>query len=370
MKQQFYSTHVQRRILAVTVIAPENRLIDADAYSAEFRELVESSGVDEYIEHEVRLRTIDNATYFTRGKLEELVALCHEKKIEEVIISEPLVPQQVRNLSDLFSAEVKDRTDLILDIFEYGAQSAEGKLQVEVARLNHRKTRLAGRGIGMSQQSGMRGTRGPGETQKEREMQHLDHLMLRLRRQLEQLERVRDTQRKRRIERRIPHVSIIGYTNAGKSTILNLLTRSTVLAENKLFATLDTATRELVVDGVKKGTISDTVGFIQNLPHQLIEAFKSTLADVIYADLLLCIVDISNKNWRHQIRVVNEILKELGAEEKPILFVFNKVDLLDEEALEKVKPLLDDYCPHLLISALSKESARPLFDALKKWERQ
>ncbi|MBN2267011.1 MAG: GTPase HflX [Candidatus Babeliaceae bacterium] len=358
----------QTRVLIIGVQTPENRLIDTAAYFAEFRQLVESSGIPITQEYYVKLRTIDNAYFFTKGKLDEILALCAEYKIDDVIVSEPLMAHQERNLSKLLDARVFDRTELILDIFERGAQSAEGKLQVEVAKLRHRKSRLAGKGIHLSQQTGRIGTRGPGETQKERELQHIEHHMIKLQKDLEQLEKVRTQQRKRRVSRQIPHISIIGYTNAGKSSILNLLTKSTVLAENRLFATLDTTTRELVVNGVKKGTISDTVGFIQNLPHHLIEAFKSTLADLEFADLLLHVVDISNPNWQHQIKVVFEILSELGVEDKPMLFVFNKVDLLSDEKRTKVLGLIDPYRPYVVVSAQSKDEIKPLIEALEQWK--
>lgn len=370
MKNAYVTTGAdESRVLIIGVQTPENRAIDVAAYFAEFRHLVESNGIARYREHYVTLRSIDNAYFFTKGKLQEIVALCTQHKIEDVIISEPLITHQERNLNKLLGARVFDRTELILEIFERGAQSAEGKLQVAAAKLQHQKSRLTGKGAFMSQQSGRIGTRGPGETQKERELQHIEHRLLKLKRDLAQLEKVRTQQRKQRQERRIPHISIIGYTNAGKSTILNLITKSDVYAENKLFATLDTTTRELVVNGVKKGTISDTVGFIQNLPHQLIEAFKSTLADLKDADLLMHVIDISNINWRHQIRVVNDILTQLEVEDKPILYVFNKIDLVPEDTRTKVLGLIDPYQPYVVISATSKTTIQPLIEALDQWKR-
>ena len=188
--------------------------------------------------------------------------------------------------------------------------------------------------------------------------------MIKLRRDLEQLERTRETQRKRRLETKIPQISLVGYTNAGKSTILNLLTKSDVLAENRLFATLDTTTRALIIDGKKKGLISDTVGFIQQLPHHLIEAFKSTLTELKYAHLLLQVVDISDPNWPAHIQVVLEVLKELDID-KPMLYVFNKADRLGEGELVGYK--ISRYEPQVLVSALSKEGIAPLVEFLREW---
>lgn len=357
-----------KRVLIVGAQTPQNRFIEPEAYFQEFRNLVASNGTAVTAEFMTKLRAIDSGYFFTKGKLEEVKALCDEHKIEQVIISEQLDNQQVRNLNAFLGADISDRTELILDIFEKGATSSEGKLQIEVAQLQHKKSRVSGRGIEMSQQSGSLGGRGPGETQKEKDIQHLERQINQLRKEHARLQQVRETQRKRRLESRTPHIAIIGYTNAGKSTILNALTNSAVYAENRLFATLDTTTRELFVGGKKKGTISDTVGFIQNLPHELIEAFKSTLVELTYAHLLLQIVDVSDKNWRNHIRVVQGILEELGAAEKPMLYVFNKIDLLDEKARAELEPLLAEFQPHVLTSAASKTGLKPLITALEDWK--
>lgn len=356
------------RVLIVGAQTPANRFIEAEPYFQEFRNLVSSCGIPVTLEYMVKLRAIDSGYFFTKGKLEEIKKLCDEHKIEEVIVSERLDNQQVRNLIAYLGAVITDRTELILNIFEKGAISAEGKVQVEVAILHHKKSRVSGRGIEMSQQGGSIGTRGPGETQKEKELQHLERQVLQLNKELVQLQRVRDTQRKRRLDSHTPHCALIGYTNAGKSTILNALTKSSVYAENRLFATLDTTTRELFVKGKKKGTISDTVGFIQNLPHELVEAFKSTLSELTYAHLLLQIIDVSDRNWRNHIRVVQGILEELGAANTPMLYVFNKIDLLDEKTRTELEPLFEPFQPHVVISAASKEGIKPLIEALEGWK--
>jgi len=425
-KNQLFSPIVEVKVMVVGVQSPQNRSIDATSYFKEFKNLIESCGFVDYDEHFIKLRSIDAGSYFTKGKLEELMRLCKEYKPEVLYISEPLATQQIRNLTKLLDIPVFDRTGLILEIFKRGAQTAEGKLQVELAMLLYQKSQLAGRGVHMSQQAGDIGMRGPGETEKEKETRVIEYQLKILRGHLDRLQTIRATQRKHRLTNAVPHISLIGYTNSGKSTILNALTKSSVLAENKLFATLDTTTRELFIGSVKKGTIADTVGFIQNLPHQLIEAFKSTLSDLSQADLLLQVVDVSDKNWRNHIRVVHKILEELKVANKPMLYVFNKFDLVEklaempEEALmvlpdedlegeldvatplepfdelrtngvsgaetgeleeelespvdepmdklEDLMGLLEKYQPHVVVSALSKAGLAPLVNWLGAWK--
>jgi GTPase len=365
MKKPTPTATPRPRTLIIGIQAPDNPLRDINSYFEEFRNLVRSSGRDYDVELYIKLRQLDPATYITKGKLEEIIALCHKEGIQEVVISEPLSIAQERNLEELLNCMVIDRTLLILEIFERGAQSAEGKKQVALARFQYEKARLAGRGIGMSQQAGRIGTRGPGETQKEKETQHLERMMSKLKHDLDHLEKIRHTQRKKRIAGPLPLLCLVGYTNAGKSTILNALTKSTVTAENKLFSTLDTSTRELYIDGKKKALISDTVGFIQQLPHHLIESFKSTLVELEYADLLLHVVDISDLNWQEQCTVVHAVLSELKVD-KPMLYVFNKIDKVNVQELE---PLLNRYRPHVVVSAITPHGLDPLIDFLRSWNR-
>lgn len=353
------------KTLIIGVASPFNFIKDLDSYFEEFRQLVRSNGVSYEHELYMRLRTLDPGYLFTKGKLEEITKLCDDENIEEVIISEPLTVQQERNLEEMLRCKVFDRTQLILEIFEKNAHSAEGKKQVALAMLQHQKSRLAGRGISMSQQGGSIGTRGPGETQKEKETQHIEHLMTKIRRDLADLQKVRATQRKQRLSSNVPQMCLIGYTNAGKSTILNALTRSNVSAKDRLFETLDTTTRELFIDNKKKGTISDTVGFIQQLPHNLIEAFKSTLSELQYAHLLLHVVDSSDKNWESHIAVVKAVLAELAVE-KPMLYVFNKIDQVPHR--EQFESLLHKYQPHVLISALDPAGIEPLIAYIRNWQ--
>lgn len=364
MKNVQKPTIIHPKTLLIGIIAPYNTTKNIESYYEEFISLVESNGIEYDNTYFTRLREIDAAYFVTKGKLEELIKICQEEDIEEVIFSESLNGQQERNLSKALNCKVFDRTQLILEIFEKGAHSAEGKLQVELAMLQHKKTRVAGRGIHMSQQSGRIGVRGPGETAKEKELQHIDRRISKLRSELSDLEKHRQTQRQSRLESKIPLICLVGYTNAGKSTILNTLTKSNVLAENKLFATLDTTTRELYIDNEKKGLISDTVGFIQQIPHKLIEAFKSTLTELQYAHLLLLVVDVSDLNWESEIAVVLEVLKEIEIE-KPILYVFNKIDKIENKEIFQFS--VRNYQPHILISATSKEGIQPLIDFLRNW---
>lgn len=354
------------KLLIIGVDAPYNRISNMDSYFAEFRKLLETNGVQYKHELYIKLRTIDSSYFFTKGKVEEIGAFCKEHGIEEIIVSDPLTSQQERNLEDILQCKVFDRTYLILEIFEKSAHSAEGKIQVAIAMLRYQKTRLAGKGIFMEQQKGSIGVRGGfGETAKEKETRHIDTLILKYKRQIERMHTSRDAQRKQRLIHRVPHACLIGYTNVGKSTILNALTKSDVLAQDKLFATLDTTTRELYVNGLKKGLLSDTVGFIQQLPHGLIEAFKSTLLELSYADLLLHVVDISDINWQDHIEVVQKVLEELEVNDKPMLYVFNKVDAI--EVTPDIELTLQKYQPQVLISAKTKKGLEPLVAYMASW---
>ncbi|MFZ5954061.1 MAG: GTPase HflX [Candidatus Dependentiae bacterium] len=354
-----YITQQFPKTLLLGIQAPYNRNIDINSYFEEFLNLVKSNRTHYDEVKFITLREIDPGYFLTQGKLEQVKEICDKLEIEEVIISEPLTVQQERNLSELLHCKIYDRTRLILEIFEKSATSAEGKLQVAIAMLQFDKSRLSGQGIFLSQQAGKIGNKGPGETIKERETRHIENAILKIKKQLEKLHTARQTQRKRRLASNIPLICLIGYTNAGKSTILNSLTKSSVLAEDKLFATLETTTRELYIDGKKTALISDTVGFIQQLPHQLIEAFKSTLSELEYADLLLHVIDIADANWELHIKTVHQILKELDVN-KPMIYVFNKADKIDNK--EQIESKISKYQPHVLVSAHNKTDLQPLID--------
>jgi len=363
-------TAEQPKTLLIAVYSPYNPSRDIRGYFDEFIHLVASNDISVDSVQEVRLRAVDPANFFTKGKLEELTSFASQGGFDRIIISEPLTVQQERNIRSFFRCPVIDRTRLILEIFEKRATSAEGKLQVKLALLQHEKSRLAGRGLYMSQQAGRIGTRGPGETQKEKDLQHIEHLMQTIRRDLKRLERIRNTQRKQRLQREMPLVCLVGYTNAGKSSLLNALTKSTVPAENQLFSTLDTTTRELYIKGTKIGLISDTVGFIQQLPHNLIEAFKSTLDELSYAHLIIHVVDISNPNWKSQIHVVNDIMQELGVD-KPMVYVLNKSDLVSEaERGTIVSELSSGTYPIILTSTVAEHGLQELTEFLQQWHRE
>jgi len=354
------------RTLLLGINAPYNATENIDSYFDEFLSLAKTNQITHDTVLYMKLRSIDSTFFLTKGKLEELKAYCDEREIEEVIFSEALTSQQVRNLGNLLNCKVFDRTELILDIFEKSALTAEGKTQVAIAKLKHLKTRLAGKGVHLSQQSGVLGSRGPGETLKEKETRHIEKTILKLKKQLAKIEQARETQRKRRLNNRVPHICLIGYTNAGKSSILNVIAKGNVLAEDKLFATLDITTRELYINHEKKGIISDTVGFIQQLPHHLIEAFKSTLAELQYADLLLHVIDASDPNWKSHTHIVHNILRELNVD-KQIVYVFNKADKLDD--IETFKQTIAHYQPHVVISTQSKEGTQELRDYLASWQQ-
>lgn len=367
-KRELISTDFRRKTLLIGVQAPYNKTDDIQAYYDEFISLAHTYGVDEYINVNVKLRTIDSGLFFTKGKLSEIKEIFDEGDFDDIIISDMLSPQQERNLNDMFDCPIMDRTRLILAIFEKSATTSEGKMQVEIAQLQFAKTRVTGYGVHLDQQAGSIGVRsGPGETMKEATLRHLNRSITTLKKHLEQLEKARATQRKQRLSEQIPQICLVGYTNAGKSSILNALTNSNVLAKDQLFATLDTTTRQLTINGKKIGLISDTVGFIQQLPHQLIESFKSTLAELSFASLLLVVIDISDNNWKSHIDVVLHTLDEINVD-KEILFVFNKIDKLTKKELQLRLSQFGFFSPYVAISCIKEQGLVSLKKYLEKWK--
>ncbi len=281
----------------------------------------------------------DTATFIGRGKADEAKKLCSVNNISLVIADGEMSPSQIKNLEDALNTEdseikVIDRTMLILDIFAKHAVTGEGKIQVEIAQLKYTAPRLTGRGINLSRQggtSGSIGARGPGETKLETDKRHIQRRILSLKNELAELEKERAVKRAKRQKSGIPTVAITGYTNAGKSTLLNYLTNAGILAEDKLFATLDTTVRRLTLPSSREILLTDTVGFINNLPHGLVEAFKSTLDEVVYADVLLIVIDISDEDAKLKLEVTEKTLEELGASGKPTVYAFNKSDLVELE---------------------------------------
>lgn len=357
-----------QKVLVLGVQTPQNKIKNIQAYFDEFLSLIKTLNLPYNQTLFIKIRRVDKANFLTKGKVQELVEFCNENQIDEIVFSETLTPMQERNLGELTGCKIWDREKLILEIFHESAHSAEGKLQVEMAEIEYLKTRLAGKGIELEQQLGVTGkTRGPGETSKEVLKRHLAEKFHRAKKNLEKLKKARDTQRKRRLESHIPLICLVGYTNAGKSSLLNILTKSHIEVADKLFATLDTTTRELFINKKKFALVSDTVGFISQLPHHLIEAFKSTLDELQYANLLLHVVDITNPIWEEQIEVVNETLEELNVHQN-IAYVFNKIDKLTNEELENLKLKIAKYAPHILIHTQSKEGIQNLIDFLENYK--
>jgi GTP-binding protein HflX len=365
MSQKIVSETIKKtRILIVGLITPHNKMVDPENYFEEFKSLVSSNNIEPVACYFTKLRLIDPGTFISKGKLEEIEKICLDNDIDEIILSESITPHQETALDKRLGVRIYDRSHLILEIFEKRAQSAEAKLQIEIAFLEHKKTRVAGRGKMFSQQAGGIGMKGMGETQKEVDLRHIDHLLLRLTRELAQLKKVRATQRKQRLRNQVPLISLIGYTNAGKSTLFNSLTNNNVLAADMLFATLDTTTAKLVIDTKQVGTISDTVGFIQNLPHQLIEAFHSTLEELQYANIILHVIDISNKDWVHQMETVEKVLDDLNVDKTKQIYIINKIDKLSEEKLKILE--LQFPQPNIQISAIEKSSLIQLKQLIKE----
>ncbi len=313
---------------------------DADNAMAELKLLAETAG-SEVLEALVQRRSQpDPATYIGRGKVEEVADVVRATGADTVICDGELQPAQLRNLEDRIKVKVVDRTALILDIFASHAKSAEGKAQVELAQLQYLKQRLRGWGGNLSRQAGGRaaggagiGGRGPGETKLETDRRRIHHRIAQLRRRLREMDVTREGKRAERRRNRVPSVAIVGYTNAGKSSLLNRLTGAGVLVEDALFATLDPTTRRTETRDGRVFTLTDTVGFVRHLPHDLVEAFRSTLEESTTADLLLHVVDASDPDPEGQIAAVRQVLAEIGASDVPELLVCNKADRADEAAL-------------------------------------
>lgn len=316
----------EERAILAGVERTSHTLWSIEESMAELERLADTAGAVIVGRFTQRKEKPDAALFLGKGKVSEIAMEIQNTDATLLILDDELTPSQQHNLEQILGIKVIDRTALILDIFAQRARSREGKLQVELAQLKYNLPRLGGQGLVLSRLGGGIGTRGPGETKLEVDRRRIYTKIHDIERQIEGLRKNRGLHRTRRKESRIPLVALVGYTNAGKSTLLNKLTDSEVFAEDKLFATLDPTTRHLVLPEKQEILLTDTVGFIQKLPHTLVTAFWATLEEVQEADLLLHVVDCSNENYEQQIEAVIEVLKELKAEDKPTLFVFNKAD--------------------------------------------
>lgn len=301
------------------------------------------------------VKKIDPSTFIGKGKVEEIAEQVRDLKADVVVVDEDLSPVQNRNLEDRFHVFALDRTAVILDIFAMRARTSEGKLQVELAQLEYLAPRLVGRGLMLSQQVGRIGTRGPGETQLECDRRRIRERITHLRRKIEQVRSTRRIYRAKRKAVPIPLVAIVGYTNAGKSTIMNALTKSGVFVEDKLFATLDPTVRRLKMQGGREILMADTVGFIRRLPHQLVAAFKATFEEIAHADLLLEVIDVTDPDAAKQSKVVDQVLIEMALNHKPRIVVQNKCDLPERYFLDK---------EGVFISALTGEGVKELVERM------
>jgi GTP-binding protein HflX len=354
---------VRQRALLVGTGFGSRSVEEAEASLEELALLADTAGAVPVETVLQRRDTPHPATYIGAGKADELRELADGADIDVVVFDDELTPNQQRNLEKLFERDVVDRVALILDIFAQHATSQEGMVQVELAQLRYRLPRLRGRGLQLSQQGGGIGTRGPGETQLEVDRRRIQRRVSKLEADLDRLARTRATQRKSRRRRDVPVVALVGYTNAGKSTLLNVLTRSDAAVEDRLFSTLDPTIRRLPLPGGETVLLADTVGFVRRLPHQLVEAFRSTLDEVVDADLLVQVVDGSSREADAQIEAVRTVLREIGAGERPELLVFNKLDVADPDGIDD---LLAAHPGSVTVSAATGEGAEKLVEVISR----
>ncbi|WP_443945000.1 GTPase HflX [Pedobacter sp. AW1-32] len=379
-KKKFYDTAVkQERAVLVGVITPGTSEEQAREYLEELAFLVDTAGgkVEKYFTQ--KMTKPDRATFVGTGKLEDIQAYVKAEEIDLVVFDDELSPSQLRNIEREMGVKILDRSNLILDIFAGRAQTAQAKTQVELAQLQYLLPRLTRLWTHLERQKGGIGMRGPGESQIETDRRIILSKITLFKERLRQIDKQNETQRKNRGQ--LIRVALVGYTNVGKSTIMNMLAKSEVFAENKLFATLDTTVRKVVIENLPF-LLSDTVGFIRKLPHHLVECFKSTLDEVREADILVHVVDVSHPNFEDQIHTVNETLKDIGAIDKDMILVFNKIDAYvspetdDEDddgklTLDEFKRswMSHDKVPVLFVSATEKENIEEfktlLYDKVK-----
>jgi GTP-binding protein HflX len=352
----------QEKAILVGVITQNQKQEQAEEYLEELAFLTLTAGARVVKRFLQRLTHPDRKSYIGSGKLEEIGEFVRAQEIDIVIFDDELSPSQLRNLEQALKCKILDRSNLILDIFATRARTAQAKYQVELAQSQYLLPRLTRMWTHLSKQKGGIGMTGPGETEIETDRRILRDNISKLKQRLSEIDKQSITRRKNRDDK--ARVALVGYTNVGKSTLLNLLSKSEVLAENKLFATLDSTVRKVVI-GDTPFLLTDTVGFIRKLPHQLIECFKSTLDEIREADVLLHVVDVSHPNFEEQIDVVNRTLVEIKANDKPVILVFNKIDMLKEPLVQEVTDLEEEddmpYIDRLKNTWIAKENSPVIF---------
>lgn len=364
MAETYENEQIEEKVILVGISEQDGD--DAEDSLAELAELVKTAGAVVVGTLIQKRETIHPGTYVGTGKVDEIAQLLAATGATGIVCDDELSPAQMKNLESILATKVMDRTLIILDIFAARATTNEGKIQVELAQLKYRLSRLSGLGKSMSRLGGGIGTRGPGEKKLEIDRRLINDRIAQLNRELKEVVKHRDITRAKREKNDVPVVAIVGYTNAGKSTLLNHLTDAEVLEEDKLFATLDPTTRMLELDGHQQVLLTDTVGFIRKLPHHLIEAFKSTLEEAKYADYIFHVVDASNPQMDKQMHIVYETLDRLGVKNKKIVTLFNKMDQRTEE-----EPLQDFRADHILmISAARNEGLDKIKDLLQEMLRE
>ncbi len=349
----------EEKITQALLVSVDTGGFDAEASLDELFELVKSAGAEPVLAVTQKLQKPETATFVGSGKLEEIKQICAEREIDLIVVDSELSPTQIRNIENETDVRVVDRTTLILDIFALRAKSKEGKLQVELAQLKYTLPRLTGKGIEMSRLGGGIGTRGPGETKIETDRRHIRRRMETLKAELAEVEKHRDMLRRRREKDGVITCAIVGYTNAGKSTLMNTLTDAGVLAQDKLFATLDPTSRALKLPSGVSVMLIDTVGLVRRLPHHLVEAFRSTLEEAAQSDIIINLCDASSDEARVHLAVTNELLESLGCGDTPIITVLNKCDLLDGSLMAQ------DFESYIKISAKTGEGLDNLLQAVE-----
>ena len=359
--------HISKAVL-VGIVTRDTNSEEVEKELDELARLLDTAGGEEVARLVQNKETPDPRTVIGSGKIWELSELCRNNGVKLVVFDAELSPSQIRNIEDDLGDDISviDRSMLILDIFALHATTGEGKLQVELAQLRYTAPRLIGKGTQLSRLGGGIGTRGPGESKLESDRRHMKRRIVALEGELDELEKNRMTMRASRDKSQIPQIAIVGYTNAGKSTLLNTLTDAGILAENKLFATLDPTTRKLKLPCGETVLLTDTVGFIRKLPHHLVKAFKSTLDEAVYADILMIVIDAHDDEAKAQLEVTETLLAELGAAGKPTIYVYNKCDLGVSAELPSYVANNED--PNHIVCAISAKSGQGIDTLLQKVE--